>query len=138
MIQLKSHIIRIEIWRQSPRELCIGKITKEYWYIMTLIKNPLRIQDASILYKCFRKIFNRKLCLTIFPSGTSFSVPYKHTVDSVLSLTALYVWHNFSANTHWRKPVPSRKTMNIRLRPRYIENGHVLKMEVLSLSKFLR
>ena len=67
---------------------------------MTLITNPVRIQEINVLYKRFPKIFSWELGLTIFPSGTSFNVPYKHTVDSVLSLTALYVWHNFSANTH--------------------------------------
>jgi hypothetical protein len=51
--------------------------------------------------------------LTVFPAGTSTSMPQSVTADSVESTSALYVWHRISFKTHCRKPVPSRSVMNI-------------------------
>lgn len=58
-----------------------------------------------------------KAILTLLPSGTVFRVPNNSTADSVCRLTASNVWHSLLFRTHWRKPVPSLKVMNISALP---------------------
>merc|ERR1719470_745316 len=43
--------------------------------------------------------------------------PYILTEDSVVSITASYVWHISPASTHCRNSVPSLRVMNIRPLP---------------------